>query len=40
MKILFFGVIANLFQVYDDPFQMLNEEIIWLCLYCFWREKN
>ena len=30
-----FGVIINLFQVYDDPLQMLNENII-----CFWQDYN
>ena len=31
-KIQFFGVI-NLFQVYDDPLQMLNEDIISVGLF-------
>ena len=39
-KIHFFGVIINLFRVYDDPLQMLMKKIIWLCLYCFRREKH
>ena len=34
-KIQIFGVIINLFQIYDDPLQMLNEDIFWACLYCF-----
>ena len=28
-KILFFGIVMNLFQVYDDPLQMAKEK------YCF-----
>ena len=44
-KIRFFGVIIILFQVYDEPLQMVIEDIvrylntILVCLYCFRREE-
>ena len=37
-RIEFFDLIINLFKVYEDPLQMLNEEII--ALFNIWRVSS